>query len=66
MRRNGVEAIDVIDAISIHAPVKGATDEKATLGCLDAVISIHAPVKGATFTAAAGVHPNQKFQSTHP
>ena len=33
--------------ISIHAPVKGATDDKFDLWRVDD-ISIHAPVKGAT------------------
>jgi len=33
--------------ISIHAPVKGATDLVAVVGGRDG-ISIHAPVKGAT------------------
>ena len=33
--------------ISIHAPVKGAT-QNATTNHISPVISIHAPVKGAT------------------
>ena len=50
--REGCDAfLDVdlypIQAISIHAPVKGATFEVAVLHGL-LVISIHAPVKGAT------------------
>ena len=50
--------------ISIHAPVKGATqnilDEYAKDG-----ISIHAPVKGATDFGSIAFQP-QKFQSTLP
>ena len=33
--------------ISIHAPVKGATQNKSSIA-LTSLISIHAPVKGAT------------------
>ena len=35
-------------SISIHAPVKGATENPSLLLPPD-IISIHAPVKGATF-----------------
>ena len=50
--------------VSIHAPVKGATN------CLlggDSLrrVSIHAPVKGATATALAA-YPSTEFQSTPP
>ena len=41
------------DAISIHAPAKGATSDKLTVMTALA-ISIHAPAKGATsFTGVA-------------
>ena len=33
--------------VSIHAPVKGATQDKKIYGWQD-LVSIHAPVKGAT------------------
>ncbi len=35
------------ERVSIHAPVKGATESKEKLDCND-IVSIHAPVKGAT------------------
>ena len=35
--------------ISIHAPVKGATDDTALMAG-NGTISIHAPVKGATYS----------------
>ena len=38
-----------VSAISIHAPVKGATHNGRRV-ILDTCISIHAPVKGATHT----------------
>ena len=51
-------------AVSIHAPVKGATGATHKVKTADKV-SIHAPVKGAT-----GVLPAQgegaAFQSTRP
>ena len=39
-------------AISIHAPVKGATDILAMTIVIPYIISIHAPVKGATILIA--------------
>ena len=38
---------EVLEAVSIHAPVRGATDAKKTLDKA-AAVSIHAPVRGAT------------------
>ena len=56
---------DVVTDISIHAPMKGATDmterKKTTSN-----ISIHAPMKGATFESCAYVARYVIFQSTHP
>ena len=44
----GVEVRDLYrEEVSIHAPVKGATQHDA-VGGEDSVVSIHAPVKGAT------------------
>ena len=55
----------ILDNISIHAPVKGATQ-----WCIDKwealKISIHAPVKGATSKEATDAFVADKFQSTHP
>ena len=39
-----------IQQVSIHAPVKGATEHDAT-GAIPINVSIHAPVKGATARA---------------
>ncbi len=44
-------------AISIHAPVKGATLARALLRDVDG-ISIHAPVKGATLTRGIELLPS--------
>ena len=50
--------------VSIHAPVKGATDPLLDKLKLEEV-SIHAPVKGATKILAA-VNRKTVFQSTPP
>ncbi len=51
-------------AVSIHAPVKGATDLRGD--SRDMVeVSIHAPVKGATNRNLV-VNVIDEFQSTHP
>ena len=39
--------------VSIHAPVKGATDVVVADIVIPPVVSIHAPVKGATRTSAS-------------
>ena len=41
-------------AISIHAPVKGATLEQIHFYVFFSTISIHAPVKGATLRPSLG------------
>ena len=50
--REGCDAIDIgsetLGVISIHAPVKGATNPELTFPESTFEISIHAPVKGAT------------------
>ena len=51
-------------AISIHAPVKGATGGSER-GALDFDISIHAPVKGATLGMILSIK-DSLFQSTLP
>ena len=51
--------------ISIHAPVKGATDD-GVVGVPDVLISIHAPVKGATKPGPPRDRRLKEFQSTHP
>ena len=43
--RNGMQKLA---CISIHAPVKGATNRGRQYGSVPGAISIHAPVKGAT------------------
>ncbi len=58
------EYMEQIKAISIHAPVKGATRLATTTPTL-VNISIHAPVKGAT-TAHGELVQCHKFQSTLP
>ena len=61
MRRLQVVAAFVI---SIHAPVKGATDQPGRDGRHDS-ISIHAPVKGATGLICSRTA-KVLFQSTLP
>ena len=51
--------------ISIHAPMKGATDTPAK-SFKDDLISIHAPMKGATIKNVLNVDYLTEFQSTHP
>mgnify|MGYP006932248051 CR=1 FL=1 len=53
-----------INFVSIHAPVKGAT-ELGDYGFAAQFVSIHAPVKGAT-SAAQKINALNQFQSTHP
>ena len=52
------------DTVSIHAPVKGATDEAVQVIAYIEV-SIHAPVKGATY-AVFEIENSEWFQFTHP
>ena len=52
--------------ISIHAPVKGATDDEEKINGIVQRISIHAPVKGATSGKSAHHRIDDLFQSTHP
>ena len=49
-----------VPQISIHAPVKGATDVAGDIG-LWGGISIHAPVKGATRPHTTNSHPATDF-----
>ena len=51
--------------ISIHAPVKGATQGFQGVSYAP-LISIHAPVKGATASSPWLSVPSPRFQSTHP
>ena len=51
-------------SVSIHAPVKGATNPEQMREQVKRV-SIHAPVKGAT-SMLAGCCVIKKFQSTRP
>ena len=51
--------------ISIHAPAKGATQARQSMGKAD-TISIHAPAKGATRPGASVRAQKQIFQSTLP
>ena len=51
--------------VSIHAPVKGATDYGNIVGGPD-VVSIHAPVKGATKELTSLRDGLYKFQFTLP
>ena len=44
----GESMVTFTPGVSIHAPVKGATNLAAHLVIMDSV-SIHAPVKGATY-----------------
>jgi len=56
---------NILLVISIHAPVKGATERDLRDLAAVLVISIHAPVKGATLRNARLLNANS-FQSTHP
>ena len=60
--RIGLERVEAL--VSIHAPVKGATNGPKLLQ-RDFIVSIHAPVKGATCSTAVRAMP-AKFQSTRP
>ena len=55
-----------LSEISIHAPVKGATDRSCPVSMSGLLISIHAPVKGATISQGVEDLFAQIFQSTHP
>ena len=54
-----------LSVVSIHAPVKGATDLESVKKEKTAV-SIHAPVKGATVSGSAYAAFGDKFQFTLP
>ena len=54
----------VIVAVSIHAPVKGATS-RACQASTTVMVSIHAPVKGATASDYAALR-SYMFRSTPP
>ena len=47
---NYYRLVGVYPFISIHAPMKGATDDCNSYYYLDVYISIHAPMKGATIS----------------
>jgi len=51
--------------VSIHAPVKGATNT-TEFGCVMTDVSIHAPVKGATVWIGLLMRSRTQFQSTRP
>ena len=53
--------VRITKAISIHAPVKGATVTFLPIRAHFASISIHAPVKGATFQSPFAVSCNPHF-----
>ena len=57
--------IRIIFKISIHAPAKGATDEKRHFAYFHN-ISIHAPAKGATELPGKDCRLESQFQSTLP
>ena len=54
MRQDALTEMPVIIGVSIHAPVKGATDDGSSRQNYSSV-SIHAPVKGATLTGCPGM-----------
>ena len=60
-KNNGVRGI----LISIHAPMKGATEGNYLHEFVDS-ISIHAPMKGATYDSATYKTRLKRFQSTRP
>ena len=47
-RPRALDEVMQVDAISIHAPAKGATVDNPCLHSIHTCISIHAPAKGAT------------------
>ena len=61
--RSRITATDIL--ISIHAPVKGATETHHGYRYAGQ-ISIHAPVKGATDIGVGKTKLFELFQSTHP
>jgi len=61
----GSPYIGLSPRVSIHAPVKGAT-QKVLQDVLEGKpVSIHAPVKGATYNRLVELIEDE-FQSTHP
>ena len=52
--------------VSIHAPTRGATSVRRTLGRVYMLVSIHAPTRGATPIAGEIPSVLLEFQSTHP
>ena len=52
-------------AVSIHAPLRGATADRVD-NVLERNVSIHAPLRGATPMSAAWYKAKCWFQSTHP
>ncbi len=62
--KQAMDAVDDMTPISIHAPAKGATEEKVSFR-VSVLISIHAPAKGATPPCTIFVL-HGVFQSTLP
>ena len=54
------------DAVSIHAPARGATDATASIASQQQSVSIHAPARGATRLRPAILAVGVQFQSTPP
>ena len=61
----GSQADYLYEPISIHAPVKGATQNSIKDSVKRLLISIHAPVKGATPMPSTKAC-RERFQSTLP
>ena len=59
-------ALPVGQIVSIHAPVRGATQRSGGQSASDWSVSIHAPVRGATPTLTSAWHAAMTFQSTPP
>ena len=53
------------DAVSIHAPLRGATEEGKIHG-LDPNVSIHAPLRGATSVTADATISSSGFNPRAP
>ncbi len=64
-RRRSKLAMRYIGAVSIHAPVRGAT-VNASVHRRKRLVSIHAPVRGATRRLIVNISPRTLFQSTRP
>ena len=58
--------LQVVDPVSIHAPMKGATPVLQLDHVPAELVSIHAPMKGATRLGFGPMLPASKFQSTRP